>query len=356
MLNLVSLLLKSRRPVSKGEILEQVEGYQDAPSKEARERTFERDKRRLAELGLELAHNSDSFGHEGYRLKTEEALLPPISLAAEERLILETLVRGKLTRADDEFARQARGALFKLMFDNFEGGEEMTHGGEAAVAPELSVTEPDATVVGTATQEVRGERAKLEVLLDAVTSRRTVTFDYAPPGQDAQARTVDPWGLAFVRGAWYVAGFARERGDERIFKVMRIIGKPKRKHPQGRGGDFERPADYDVADTVRRLLKPRDPEGQLDKVELRVAADVAFMMRDWTETEPATGYATFKAEPDGSGLLTLYSPLERTVWHIYANYAPKIEVRSPQSLRDAFTQRLRTLKRQHRLASGGTSP
>ena len=238
LLNLVAFLLKQRALVDRGTILSKVDGYGEAPTDTARERTFERDKRRLEDLGFIIRFEQDSFGREGYRLDTERTLLPPLALKADERLVLEALAQTYLGEpgTEGEFARNLRSALFKIRFDTFD-------------AEPVEGKQPY-SVSGVATREAERERAALDVLLDAVTTRRTVRFHYESPVGSSQTRTVDPWGLAYVRGAWYLAGYSHERGDERLFKVMRITDRPVRLHPTGRGGDYEIPADYRVANTV----------------------------------------------------------------------------------------------------------
>jgi predicted DNA-binding transcriptional regulator YafY len=51
----------------------------------------------------------------------------------------------------------------------------------------------------------------------AYRTRSTVTFTYRGDG-----RHVDPWGILFRRGHWYVVGHDHDRGEQRSFRADRI--------------------------------------------------------------------------------------------------------------------------------------
>ena len=68
--------------------------------------------------------------------------------------------------------------------------------------------------------------AAFEPLMLACRDRRPVVFDYrkataAPPS----TRQVEPWALECWRGHWYLAGWDRDRGAERVFRLSRITGR-----------------------------------------------------------------------------------------------------------------------------------
>jgi proteasome accessory factor B len=56
-------------------------------------------------------------------------------------------------------------------------------------------------------------------LFDAYRARASVTFRYR-----GEVRHVDPWGIVFRRGHWYVVGHDHDRNDRRSFRVDRIEG------------------------------------------------------------------------------------------------------------------------------------
>jgi len=93
------------------------------------------------------------------------------------------------------------------------------------------------------------DRPELPVIRAAVASRSTITFGYR-----GSERHLDPWGLLLRGGFWYVAGFDRDRGEERTFRVDRFDGGAS-SIVVGPPGEFERPADFDP-----RSAFPADPK------------------------------------------------------------------------------------------------
>ncbi|WP_084502402.1 helix-turn-helix transcriptional regulator [Microbacterium indicum] len=59
-------------------------------------------------------------------------------------------------------------------------------------------------------------------LARAVRDGRAVRFSYTRPGGEATARTVDPWGLLFAGGEWYLQGWCHLRRAPRTFLIERM--------------------------------------------------------------------------------------------------------------------------------------
>jgi predicted DNA-binding transcriptional regulator YafY len=200
--NLVATLLDTRRPLTLDEIVELVPGYPD--DKIAYRRQFERDKETLRGIGIPVRLEPvDSLGSEqGYRILPDEYYLPSLDLTPEEQAALHVAV----TAVRLEGGPGPAEALWKL------GGRE----GEAANALAALPTVP-----------------ALPALFDAYRSRAMVTFDYR-----GERRRVDPWGILFRRGHWYVIGHDHDRGDRRSFRIDRIEGDVE----AGPAQTFEPPA------------------------------------------------------------------------------------------------------------------
>jgi predicted DNA-binding transcriptional regulator YafY len=209
-LNLLAFLLTVERPVTAEEIRYTVAGY-DQANDDAFKRTFERDKDLLRQLGipLRLAPTDAWEVESGYVVSADEYALPDPGLTDEERAALA--LAAQVVRLGGQ--SPGTGAIFKL------GGAPATAGGEPLMAD-----------LGSAT-------AWLPDLFLAVTERRTVRLGYR-----GAERGLEPYGLAFRRGHWYVVG--RSRGSVRSFRVDRIeslrIGE--------RGGAFDRPKGFRSAD------------------------------------------------------------------------------------------------------------
>src|SRR5690242_21132316 len=83
-LNLLALLLDTRRALTREEIVHDVAGY--PPQITAYRRAFERDKETLRGMGVPLLTEPVGDGSEtGYRVRPEDYYLPDLGLDAEER-------------------------------------------------------------------------------------------------------------------------------------------------------------------------------------------------------------------------------------------------------------------------------
>jgi proteasome accessory factor B len=191
LLNLVAALLDTRRPLTAEELYGQVPGYSGEPA--SVRRAFERDKDALREMGIpitvELIDTEDT-GVAGYRIKPEDYQLPDPGLAADELAALH--LAASAVRIEGGHGMEA---LWKL-------GGELT-GADPGSAPVASLPGVDV----------------LAPMFGAVSDRRAVAFDYR-----GARRTLDPYGLAFRNGHWYVAGRDHDRDDERQFRLDRIDG------------------------------------------------------------------------------------------------------------------------------------
>ena len=201
LLNLVICLLGAQRPVSRAALRDSIPGYAEAPSVEAFERMFERDKEELRQMGIPIDTVVNHQGEvEGYRIDQDSYALPPLSLDPAEMAVLGLAAR---TWNEAALAAQAGAALRKI-----EAGT-----GQRWSAPALM-----------STRHGSGEEA-LPVLWEAIRLRRAVGFTYLARGRDsAEDRIVEPWSTVYRHGAWYAVGHSRERNGARAFRLSRIQG------------------------------------------------------------------------------------------------------------------------------------
>ncbi|WP_284294416.1 helix-turn-helix transcriptional regulator [Luteimicrobium album] len=90
LLNLVIALVNAPSSMSKQQVRASVAGYGDAPSPDAFERMFERDKDTLRELGIPVL-TVDAGGHSddvGYRVDLDAYTLAPVDLTSAELGVL----------------------------------------------------------------------------------------------------------------------------------------------------------------------------------------------------------------------------------------------------------------------------
>jgi len=236
-IDLLAALLGHRMPITFAELAKDVPAYLEdgsvaagAPSASLK-RTFERDKLELRELGVPI----EPIGEEGsdesaYRLRTKDFYLPYLGIVSARGIekpatvdrygyrSLETLafspdeleairegVRRVVEAGDPVLAEEARGAVRKLAFDLPLGSTD-SPGDAMLAAPRRR---PDPKILST--------------LGDALFRRKCVTFSYRAMQSEATAkRAVEPYGLFFVSGHWYLAARDVEKDALRNFRVSRV--------------------------------------------------------------------------------------------------------------------------------------
>ena len=238
LVNLVICLLSTRQFLTAERIRDAVPGYEAADgakaTDEAFKRMFERDKAELRDLGipLETGRNSHFDAEDGYRIRRRDYELPPIEFDAAEAAAVGLAARLWQSATLGEPARQA---LIKLR----AAGTDVRASDAPGAVPQLDASDPS-----------------LPPLLAASRSATVVRFDYTKSGAaEAQTRTLEPWGVLSWRRRWYVAGFDRDRGEPRSFRLGRITGAVT---VVGAAGAFERPEDVNLSQLVTGVQPERD--------------------------------------------------------------------------------------------------
>jgi predicted DNA-binding transcriptional regulator YafY len=252
LVNLIALLLDTRRPLTLDQVAELVPGYE--ASGESLRRMFERDKEELRGLGVPVERAPiDAWGtEEGYFIDPEAYGMPELDLAPDERAALALAARAWSGATRDP---AAVAGLAKLDLDPGAG--------------------PDALRAN-----LDGASPRLASLLEAVSGRKRIAFGYRPPGRPAAERTLDPYALVHRRGTWYVVGHDADRGALRSFRVSRIETDVRKLRGTSRGPDFEVPAGFDPGKVLPTAGEPegapmalvRAPRAAARLAELRGAA------------------------------------------------------------------------------------
>ena len=341
LLNLVSFLLKSRQPVSFAKIRESVVGYRDErENRTSLERRFERDKAALRELGVPLKFEAEGeAGATGYVLPREAYFLPHIQLSPSEAAILALAGRFLLTGAAGPVSDALRSALRKLQFDSPIPGQIRETAEEHFLFHRLS-----------APADVQNQ-ANLRQLTTAVLNRRSVQFSYYAIGNDRlERRTVEPYGIGFSNGHWYLVANDRARKDIRVFRTDRIRGAVARLHLDSLQPEYELPSGFRVQDHVG---VPPWLFGKATRtaVRIRFDADVAFMVRlrptpgdRWEESQERAAYC---ARPDGSAILTRQATHLDSLLHWVLGFAHHAEVLDPPEFRGRVAEALRAMAEAH---------
>ena len=354
LLNLVSFLLKSRQPVSFAKIRESVVGYRDERENRASlERRFERDKAALRELGVPLKFEAeDEAGEAGYVLPREAYFLPHVQLSPSETAILALAGRFLLTGAAGPVSDALRSALRKLQFDSPIPGQIRETAEEHFLFHRLGV--PAKTVKPAKAGEPAKankpadvqDEANLRQLTTAVLNRRAVQFSYYAIGNDRlERRTVEPYGIGFSNGHWYLVANDRARKDIRVFRTDRIRGAVARVRLDSLQPEYELPPGFRVQDHVGM---PPWLFGKTSRtaVQIRFDADVAFMVR--LRPTPGDGW---EEHPGGSATLTRQATHLDSLLHWVLGFAHHAEVLDPPEFRARVAEALREMAELH--AKGG---
>lgn len=170
-------------------------------------RTVYRDVSALSEAGVPVAGEAGV----GYSL-VKGYHLPPVMFAAEEAMAL--FIGGEMVKrfSDASMAAPMISALLKIR----------------SVLPRERQDELDrlaqATAIsGTPRMPSGLDQSVLLPIQQAVVARRVLRFRYRARGRNEDSvRDVEPLGVIFYAGAWYLVAWCRLRGDYRQFKLERL--------------------------------------------------------------------------------------------------------------------------------------
>lgn len=178
---------------------------------------------------------SERGRHGCYRLRPGYKL-PPLMFSLEEATALTfgLLMTRKLGMGIDPVS--VEGALAKL--DRVLPAEVRApvHAIEDSLQVELKL--PDRSP----NQQV------VSALSLAVQQQSQVSLQYQAHNGSQTERVVDPYGVLFRNGYWYMAGYCHLRTDLRSFRLDRVLGVTQLKEP------FVRPDEFDLLDYVERSI------------------------------------------------------------------------------------------------------
>lgn len=164
----------------------------------------------------------------------------------------------------------------------------------------------------------------LQILTVAIEASRTVGFTYHSPERGSMDRSVDPYGLVFRQGRWYLTGFCHLREAMRSFRLDRINGVHMI------AGTFQRPPDFDAAEFLSESLLSW---GRTHEVSLLLHTDreSAATVFDF-HSSCADG---FEQREDGLLLTTRTDSFEWFAWWL-AQLPFRFTILKPEGLKDAL--------------------
>ena len=327
--DLLAALLRRNFAVDFDTLRREVPAYADSSrSRDAMMRMFERDKDELRSLGVPIDSVKDEDGSLGkYRLASRLFYLPYLQLVAdsgrqpkrprgpgyqslpvlafepEELDAVAHAVHRVAALGDAALAHEAMTALRKLGHDlvlpSADTNNELIKL-EQSVAPET-----------------------LDELADALRQRKRIRFSYRSMHRDeVSERHMEPYGLAFISGHWYLVGRDLEVDARRQFRVSRMrdlsVNSVKAQSP-----DFTVPADFDLAAHARSRqaweLGDAEPEDVL--LRFRVESGV---------TRPAMQLGEAVANEPSIRRFRVRRPDTFALWVL--GFAGDAEVVSPESM------------------------
>jgi predicted DNA-binding transcriptional regulator YafY len=293
----ISVVLQARRQVRAADL---------AALFEVSERTIYRDIEALNESGIPVV----AIPGKGYEL-VEDFYLPTVQLTLEEAKALFLAAEMLKSQTGGALAGQVERALAKL----------------AAALPETTATEAArlAELLRFSTQPGRLDLddPRLRVLQQAVRERRVVWLRYHSYTQDAATeREIEPEGLQYTDGAWYISSYCRLRRGPRSFRLSRIE-------------DLQL-----MAETFqpRTMLHPPQP-----LVEIRVRFERQIVR--WVRERQHYGFAS--EADDGQGVVMTYcveNLSELRPWVL--SWGAAAEVMAPPEARAEMQREVRRMLRE----------
>jgi proteasome accessory factor B len=356
-LDVVAFLAGRRLPVSTEELWRAVPAYEPGLEGSAREkqtvrRMFERDKDELRRLGIPIdtVPYSINYGLEqatGYRLTTKDFHLPYLRLMTEARG--EAEVREE-TPGGRPFGDTPRTAGPPLEIPQDEASAALDGLRELAAVPSFPLRaaarsafrklafdlDPDlvtgsAPVAYAQDPETKATSDALRLLSDAVQRQKAVRFQYRGMTRDtADERHVQPFGLLFQHGRWYLVGRDVVQDAERMFRVGRM-SEARLEAPKGDEAEYEVPDSFDLETYAGRSAWEvgKDAEGAVEAV-----VRFQFPRSLWAERN---GHGDLIEEHEDGSQLRRFHLLRRDPFLRWVlSLAGDARVEAPKPLADAF--------------------
>lgn len=196
-------------------------------------RTVRRYIQALEQLGIPVTSEQ---GRDGGYMLVAGFKLPPMMFTNDETLALSLglLAAHNLNLADTQAAiSSVQAKLERVMPVKLKSRAR-------AIADTIRLVLPVA--------ETPSAGQHLSPLLDALEQQRSVIIHYAARQQAPAKRQVDPYGLLFRLGRWYMSGYCHLRRELRTFRLDRL------QHIELLEQHFSRPDDFDSAEHFSQSL------------------------------------------------------------------------------------------------------
>lgn len=283
-------------------------------------RTIYRDVAALGEAGVPITGEAGV----GYSL-VKGYHLPPVMFATEEALALFVGAEMVKRFADASLARPMEEALLKIRSvlprDRQDDLDRM--------ARAMEIRGPGRLPVGL-------DQCTLLPIQQATVSRRILRLTYRDKGSAHTIREVEPLGVTFQGGAWYLVAWCRLRGDFRHFRLERV------KAMEVTGERFEARPDFSLR---RHLDAELDAE---DRHPVRVWFSQAVLDRARRES-----FCRFdvQREADGGAEVAMQTFSLEWLAGWILSFGGEAVALAPVALRDRVASMAAAVARQHARAA-----
>ncbi|HGY92222.1 MAG TPA: WYL domain-containing protein [Planctomycetes bacterium] len=322
LLNLISFLLRSPRPVPFSEIAGYVVGYDDDAKLDSIEKRFDRDKAELRNLGIPIEYkDTGSPEQSGYIIPAKKFFLKKLELDGGDTVLLSLAARsGALALGSPMLQDSFRSALRKVTVD--------------APVVEGIPREP-ATMVEVISGNRRANE-QLQLICSAVFGRRRIRFDYLGHNDaEPKGRRLEPYGMGLHEGEWYLVGFDLNREGVRMFKLSRIVGPVKLMGASDSGPEFDIPKDFHIRDHLDRDAWEFG-SGEGTTVEIRMPKPMAEQLQ-------RRHRADVKSTSEGTAVLSIRARTPLRLLDEILSWGPDVRVIAPPDLVKAAKDRIKDM-------------
>lgn len=267
----------------------------------------------LEELGIPVT--TEHGPHGGYML-VAGFKLPPMMFTHEETLALSLgLLAAKTLQLTD-----ASPALTSVQAKLERVMPEYIQARARSITQHTNLLLPDSGLPQ--------EQSLLMPLMEAIESQRRVQVMYVGKAEPGQQRELDPYGMFYRLGHWYIGGFCHLRQALRTFRLDRLAEVTLLK------ATFERPLNYNAAEQFKQSLCAMP--GNL-KVRVLLHTDL-----DTATRELGTSASILTEEDNAIFIETVVDSTEWFAWWL-VRLPFDFTIISPDSLKQALRRRAEQL-------------
>lgn len=229
--NLVFLLMKHKRGITRAQIRENISDYRAATTDASFERMFERDKQEIKVLGFLIENYQDPFAGSDeiyYKINEDESLMDASKLSLEQKILFQ-IARNYIY----ESTLESNSAFIKLE------------------------TIPNLAEIQIGENMISMRNARFKRILEAIDQNKALEFDYKGTADHYYSkRIIYPYRLIIWNNRQYLVGFSPEVGAFRTFRLDRLGDYLEIGEMFSADADFDIATEFqDFVETVRNNIE-----------------------------------------------------------------------------------------------------